>query len=103
MILENKSIKGKQMALLKSSNVFDAILDKIGFLRKYLLQPKFEPLIVRFFLDVLLCPFKDTKIIKKHLRAFLGEKLKKYTFISTLPLLGAELIRTLRLKRTINT
>ena len=66
------------MALLKSNNFYDAVMDEIEFLRKRRLQPKFEP-IARFFLDVFL------GLVQKHQNYnnpphnfFLGEKLKIY-------------------------
>ena len=39
----------KKLALLNSSNFLDVNMNEIICLRKCLLQPKFEPFVVRFF------------------------------------------------------
>ena len=54
-------------------------MDEIEFLQKCLLQPKFEPLVLRFFMDMFFV-FFNTYIISMHLRPFLGAEIFKYTY-----------------------
>ena len=46
-VSENKGMKGKKLALLKSNNFLDALMDKINF-DENSIATKFEPIVVRF-------------------------------------------------------